>query len=114
MIAALLLAVVPHDDTLLVWCDVQEVNTVYHLQCDPPTMALQQVVFRDLHEIRDWRCNRRPVYDWQRGCWRTTWIESGKVIEVRSPAMVETWTDYDTETAERELLPEAARRRVNR
>lgn len=117
MFGALLLLIVPHSDTLTIRCETQEVNYVWNMSCDPPACGIQQVIFRDRGEIRDWRMLNKtglPAYDWQRGEWRTTWIEGGVTVEVASPVMVETWTEFDAELIEREWLPECKRARINR
>ena len=115
MIPILLLLIVPHDDTFTVHCDVQEWNVVADLTSEDETrLVLKQLIIRDVSEVRDWRANRKPVRDWVRGGYTTRWIEQGRVIEVRSPVMIETLTEYDRELAEREWLPECQRRRVNR
>lgn len=114
MIATLLLLTVPYDATLTVRCDVQEVNHVMDLSCDTPRLVLSQLIVRNLGEVRDWRnLKSRPVYDWERRQWRSTWIENGRCIEVVSPVMVESVTDYDRELIEREWLPIEQRRRLS-
>lgn len=116
-IAILVCLTLPHSDCAEYRCEVVEVNHVFDLSRDPPTCHLSQVIFRNRGEIIDWRMLHKaghPDYDWQRGEWRTTWLENGVVVEVKSAVMVETMTEYDVELAEREWLPECGRRRINR
>ena len=116
-IAMLLCLTIPHSDCVEYRCDVVEVNHVFDMSRDPPVCHLSQVIFRNRGEILDWRMlnkARRPAYDWQRGEWRTVWVEGGVTVEVKSAVMVETMTEFDAELLEREWLPECQRRRVNR
>ena len=116
-IAIIVALTVPHSDTAEYRCDVVEINHVFDMTRDPPVCHLSQVIFRNRGEILDWRIlakARRPAFDWQRGEWRTTWVEGGVTVEVKSAAMVETMTEFDAELLEREWLPECQRRRVNR
>lgn len=113
MIAALLL-IVPVDHVEHYRCDVQEWNVVADLSNPEPCVHLRHVIMRDLDGIRDWRANHRPTRDWTTGDYVTRWVEGGKVIEVRSPVLIESVTDYDRELIERSWLPECQRRRVNK
>lgn len=114
---ALLFMTIPYTDTLEVHCDTIEVNTVVDCRCEEPKIVLHQLIFRDLSEVRDWRSIERtgyPSYDWERKCWRATWIENGRVVDVKSPVMIESVTEWDRELESREWLPENQRHRVNR
>ena len=116
-IAMLIALTIPYSDAAEYRCDVVEVNHVFDMSRDPPVCHLSQIIFRNRGEILDWRMLakvRRPAYDWQRGEWRTTWVEGGVTVEVKSAAVVEVWSEDDRELSEREFLPECGRRRINR
>ena len=116
-IAMMLCLTIPHSDTAEYRCDVVEVNHVFDMSRDPPVCHLSQVIFRNRGEILDWRMlakSRRPAYDWERGEWRTTWVENGVTVEVKSASVLYSVCEEDRELTEREWLPEERRRRINR
>jgi hypothetical protein len=114
MLAALLLLTVPQGDVLEYSCDVQEINVVVDNDGEP---RMVQVIFRDLAEIRDWRMADKcgmPNLDHATGLYVTRWIERGVLVEVKSPVLVETFTEEDRELDERCWLPDEQRKRINR
>lgn len=116
-IAILLAMTLPHSDAAEYRCDVLEVNHVIDLSCDPPRIGICQLIMRDRAEIRDWRMIGKvgyPSYDWERQCWRSSWVEGGRLIEVRADSMMETFSEEDRELVERAWLPDERRKRINR
>ncbi|MFP6677033.1 MAG: hypothetical protein VB878_18255 [Pirellulaceae bacterium] len=104
------------DRTVVDRVDLIEVNHYY----DNGRHVLDQTIFYEWNEydkrfqIRDWRPLKRdaqfPHYDWRRGEYVTRWFDGGVMREVRSTAFRETWTRYDPEFVERNILPKTARR----
>lgn len=124
-----LLAIVPYDylsgGTVVERCDLVEVN---HLHDGCGQHVFDQVIFWDWSPrecrftVRAWRMVKKPeqtpTYDWDRSVWSATWTESvaapwtevRMLREVRSDSFRETWTQYDPELVEREILPQERRR----
>jgi hypothetical protein len=117
-IAMLVCLTLPHGDVAEYSVSVIEVNEVWNLCSDPPTLGITQLIFRDEREIRDWRmvkqASQLPTYDHERRVWESTWIEQGRVVVVKAPVLVESMTETDRELDERSWLPETARKRINR
>ena len=120
-LVAMLLAIVPQESVVVESVDVIEVNHLYDGCGD---LVFTQVIFWDF----DWRLCRLQVCAWrmvkhdsqlprfQRRIDHgledafTLWKDGEVVREVRAKAVRETWTQYDPELLERELLPPEARR----
>jgi hypothetical protein len=117
-IAMMLCLTLPHSDVAEYSVAVIEVNEVWNLYSDPPTLGITQLIFRDAGEIRDWRmvkvASQLPTYDHARQIWEVTMVENGLVVVVKAPVMVESKTETDQELDERSWLPESHRRRINR
>lgn len=99
--------------------DLIEINHYYDRQ---GKLVLDQVIFyewsakRGRFQVRDWRplksSNQRPRRDWQRGGWLAVWRDGHVLRKVRASAVRETWTLYDPEVVDRELLPKPLRHRL--
>lgn len=68
-------------------------------------------------QIRDWRLiktvSQAPYHDPQRDMYVATWHDGLTLRQVRSPAIRETWTQYDPELIERAVLPKEHRRELS-
>jgi len=94
-------------------CDVVEVN---HYQNDDGEVVLEQIIFWDHSPglgrmvVRAWRSLKRPTqlpYVTPAGDYQAAWHDTrdgGLCRVVRARSRVETWTDYDPETVNQELL----------
>lgn len=114
MLGLILLSTIPHGDVAEYRCDVQEVNLVVDNNGCP---RLEQLIFRDMAEVRDWRMTSKsglPTYDFATGDYVTRWIENGVLVEVKSAAVLYSVTEEDRELECREWLPECQRKRINR
>lgn len=118
--AWLLLAILPPaPDVVQERCDLVEVN---HFYDDKGRLVYDQVIFydwwpeRSRHMIRAWRLVKSPAilprYDWRHGCWRSFWHDGEILRDVRADCYRETWTQYDSELAERDFLPKEQRREL--
>jgi hypothetical protein len=117
-IAMLLCLTLPHSEVAEYSVSVIEVNEVWNMCSDPPTLGITQLIFRDAGEIRDWRmvkvASQLPTYSHERQIWEVTMVENGLVVVVKAPVMVESKTETDPELDERSWLPECKRCRINR
>jgi hypothetical protein len=120
-----LLATTPIADARHHRVDVVEVN---HLYNDMGEHVLDQVIFWDWcfnagrYQVRDWRLLRgasspsgRVCYGPQRlwpFSWQVTLLDDGGVRRIYARAVRETWTQYDPEMAERNVLEEQKRRKL--
>lgn len=116
-LAALILAVVPLAEPLRERCDVIELN---HMYDGEGRLVFDQVIFWDWtpdecrYQVRAWRIvkwpSQIPERDHARACWRTVFRDGEVLRVVESQSMGETWTQYDPEVFEREVLPIHRRR----
>lgn len=114
MLGLILLATIPTGDAVEYRCDTTEVNVVV---CNNGCPRFEQVIWRDLSEIRDWRMTTKcgqPTYDHATGCYVTRWIENGVLVEVKSETVLYSVSEEDRELDERVWLPEDQRKRINR
>jgi hypothetical protein len=110
----LLLCSLPDGNVEAHTIDAMEINHVYN-ECGK--LNFTQVIFwhwsNGSFHVASWvmlrpgmvlkKCQRS-------GAWTLTWNDGGKLRTVRSVALLETWTTYDIEVAERSLLPCQMRR----
>ena len=119
MFALLLLAVLPRPDGCIKESvDLMELN---HLYDDNGRFVNDQIIFyewSDLfgrYDVRAWRWAKTPrhcpEFDWETGCWRVLFNDD-RLRYVTSPSFRETWTQYDPELTEREILPKEMRREL--
>lgn len=116
MLSAFILLVAPPatvDDA----CDLIEVNRFYD---ENGKLVFDQVIFWDWkpiegeYHVAAWRLlkseeqkpYRSPVCD----CWETVWHDGDVLRRVRAPYVRETWTQFDPELANREMLKKEFRR----
>jgi hypothetical protein len=100
-------------------CSLVELNHFYDEQGH---LVFDQIIFYDWspadarHTVRAWRLvkspDRVPYRDDFSRCWRVTWQDDFILRDVRAPAFRETWTQYDPELAEREILPKERRKEL--
>jgi hypothetical protein len=136
MLAALIIAVsiLPQPDAVLRdRCDLIEIN---HYFSDCGKLVFDQAIFYDWSEsdgryhVRAWRLVKSPAQlpqrDWftppgPLDCMRLTggttgrsysslWLDGEVMRRVETAALRETWTQWDVELAEREILPKENRR----
>lgn len=112
-ICLLLLTILPPAEGMATY-HVFEIERNY-VHNEAGCVTLDQFVYRDEWEIRDWRMTNKaavPRKDWQSGYWVARWVENGTLIEVRAKEYYETFSTFDVEIAEREWLPIQHRRRI--
>ena len=110
---------VPHDTMIRDAVDVIEVN---HFYDDCGRHVFDQQIFWDWsgtrYQVVAWRLIKSPEMlphrDWKRGGYVAMWRDNETLREVRAPAIRETWTQYDPELAERQVLPQEQRRHLTK
>lgn len=113
LIAWMLLTILPPNEGMATY-HVFEIERNY-VHDDAGCVTLDQYVYRDEREIRDWRMANKagePRKDWASGFWVARWMENGMLIEVRAREYYETHSTFDVEIAAREFLPLERRRRI--
>lgn len=121
MLASLLLIIagtVPRDDVLRESTDLVELN---HFYDDCGKLVFDQTIFYDWHpaesryHVRAWRLTKQaglvPLQVGPKG-WVCRWQDGEQLRWVWSHSFRETWTQYDPELAEREILPKERRREL--
>ena len=114
----LLLALPARDEVVLAdACDVIELN---HFYDDAGRHVFDQVIFYtwdgSRHQVLDWRLVKSPSYLPQRsarGAWQCLFVDGSSrdvLRQVTGRSFRETWTQFDPELAEREVLPKEHRR----
>jgi hypothetical protein len=83
-------------------------------------LVFEQLIFIDIdrsggEEITAWRMVKHPsqvpAYDWERGCFVTTWYDSDSIMRsVFSHSLRDTFLQYDPELLARNELPQEKRR----
>lgn len=108
----LLLALLPHSPVEVQAVDVIEVNHPIDIATGKETFI--QFIFRDYDgqdfPITDWRLAGDKRLTKHGDHWRLTWVDGGRVKSVRADSVIETWTDWDPELAEREKTPKEKRK----
>lgn len=115
------LALDPRESMVEQKVDLVEVN---HFHDESGKHVFDQLIFYDWcsrecrNQVVAWRlikCQTQlPLKDWRRGDWCCRWNDNGVMRVVRSPAVRESWTQYDPELVEREVLPIGDRRELAR
>ena len=119
LLAILAASILPHEDTARESVDLIEVN---HFYDEHGRLVFDQVIFYDWsssdsrYNVRAWRLIKNPSQlpqrDWQAGGHAATWQDGEQIRTVRSQSIRETWTQYDPELAEREILPKEKRKEL--
>jgi hypothetical protein len=109
----------PHEAVSRDRVDLVEVN---HFYDDLGRHVFDQIIFYDWspehcrHLVRAWRMvkkpNQFPQRNWTDGSYTALWNDGEILREVRAATMRESWTQYDPELIEREILPKEKRREL--
>ena len=113
----LLLATIPAPGVARESCDLVEVN---HFYDEHGRLVFDQIIWWDWsaddarYNVRAWRLVKCPSQLPQRsgGGFETTWQDGELFRRVWAKAYHETWTQYDPEIAEREVLPKERRKEL--
>lgn len=116
MLAAVLLWLAPAPQVVEDRCCLIEINHV--VSGDTGEESFVQLIawefspFESRFHVQDWRFLKRNEHAARSGAmWRVTFQDSSDVWRtVTAPAYRETFTTYDPETAERDVLPSCKRR----
>jgi hypothetical protein len=120
VLTALLLALVPYAGPVEDRVDVVEIN---HFYDDQGRLVFDQAIFWDWcpanerFRVRDWRLLKTPAQIPQRsvtGGYVAVWFDGDAMRRVRCRQVRESWTMFDPELAQREILPKANRRELSR
>jgi hypothetical protein len=111
----------PHETAIEQHVDLIEVNH-FHDECGKH--VFDQLIFYDWcsrycrNQVVAWRLIKSPaqlpIRDWKRGDYVCTWNDNGLLRSVRASSLRESWTQYDPELLEREILPLSERRELAR
>jgi hypothetical protein len=112
--------VVPRDDVARESVDLIELNTFYD---ENGREVFRQVIFYDWSErdaryqVAAWRLVKHEVQLPRPDCcgrkfWTVLWNDGGVNRAITAHAYRETWTQYDVELVEREILPKEKRRKL--
>ncbi|EAQ81677.1 hypothetical protein [Blastopirellula marina] len=115
----LLFMAIPQESAAIDQVDLIEVNHLYDQQ---GRHVIDQLIFwdwdRDRFQIRAWRLiksdSQLPLRDWNRGGYVCYWRDGQQLRKVYAPQRCETWTSYDPEVRQRELLPLEQRAELSR
>lgn len=120
-VACLLLAVVPRESVVRDAVDVIEVN---HLFDDGGRPVFTQVIFwhwclsSSRYHVRAWRLvkdqSQLPRRDHFSGGYVAWWQDGETLRAVHAQSVRETWTQYDPELLERDVLPVEHRSQLRR
>lgn len=115
----LLLSILPRDSVVRESVDLMEVNHFYGADCQ---LVFTQIIFYDWdHKLgrfscRAWRLvkspNQVPRRDWEWGGYTALWQDGEVLRKVHSPAIRETWLQFDPELVEREYMPKERRKEL--
>lgn len=118
-LGSLLLAIVPHEAVVIDYVDVTEINRVYD-ECGK--LVFTQAIYWTWDpwccrlQVRAWRMvknfDQYPRVDHGSESAFSLWNDSGVLREVRAKAVRESWTQYDPEMNEREVIPKELRREL--
>lgn len=113
---SLLLAVPVVNDVARESVDLIELN---HFFDDNGKLVFDQVIFYDWspefarYNVRAWRLVKTPAQlpqrDWSSGGYVAMWQDGEQLRRVQSQSFRETWTQWDVELVEREILPKERR-----
>ncbi len=116
LVALALAAILPQPDVARESVDLCEVNHFYDEQ---GRLVFDQCIFytwNDDHarfDVVAWRLvknpSQLPVRDWTGGGYSAVWQDGELMRSVKAKAIRETWTQYDVELVERDILPKEKR-----
>ena len=107
MIPALLLSIVPLDFTARESVEMIETNHVFTYDGE---RHLSQIVFWNRDGVLAWRMDNEGV---RRPVGKTLYFMDGGVVRcITARTLAESWTMYDVEVADRDLLPSELRREL--
>jgi len=119
-IAALLAATRP-EDVMESHVDVIEIN---HFYDDNGRLVFDQIIFYDWcnencrYDVRAWRLikspSQMPTKNQKTGKYEAVWQDGDILRKVRCASVRETWTQYDPELLERDILPKDQRRELTK
>ena len=119
LLLANVISLEPRETALEDRVDLVEVN---HFHDESGKHVFDQLIFYDWcrrvcrHQVVAWRLIKGPSplprRDWERRDYACTWSDSGVLRSVRAASLRETWTQYDPELAERDMLPLSQRREL--
>lgn len=106
----------PRDNTARDSVATIELNCFYDLD---GRLVFEQAIFRDTdNSIRAWRLVKSPSQipqrDWANGGYVATWVDGEVMRQVRCESVLRTYTQYDVELVERDVLPKEQRRDLSR
>ncbi len=117
LVVALAMGFVPGDAVVTDTADVIEIN---HYFDENGRLVFDQIIFwdwcdeRENHHVVAWRfakhVSQRPLRDWARGGYVTSWRDGDLLRRVHSASLRETWTQYDPEVQDRSLYSQHLRR----
>ena len=101
--------------------DLVEVN---HFFDERGKRVFDQAIFYDWcplegrYQVRAWRLLKSkgqfPARDWKRGGYAAIWNDGDVLRWIRAPVLRETFTQYDPELCEREVLPKERRHELRK
>lgn len=114
-----LLSIIPHDDKLRESVDLIELNKFYD---DDGKLVFPQLIFYDWSKsearyvVRAWRLvkdeSQLPRRDWKTGGYVAIWQDGEQPRYIWSKHIRETWTQFDPELVQREILPKERRKEL--
>lgn len=97
-------------------CDVIEHNRFYD---ERGRLVFAQAIFYDWspehsrYIVRAWRlvkdANQVPERNWRTGGYTMTWMDGETLRKIEADSVRDSWTQFDPELAEREILPKEMR-----
>ncbi len=104
--------------------DLVDLIEVNHFYDEHGKHVFDQLIFYDWSpqesrfEVRAWRMMKKvrqePLRDWNTSDYKLIFHEHGILRKVRGASFHETWTQFDPEIADRQLLPMHLRRELTR
>lgn len=114
------LCIVPQSPAVL--RDSVDLIELNHFYDEHGRLVFDQVIFYDWshdesrYNVRAWRLvkseSQLPRRDWECGGYVVTWQDGEELRHIRSKATRETFTQYDPELLEREILAKESRREL--
>lgn len=104
-LALLLCSIVPREDGVLRdHCERLEQN---HYHNENGELVFSQIVGWDQRHVFFWRLNKDSelIPERTQSGWVLRWNDRGSLREVHARSYAESWTQWDIETADRELCP---------